>query len=91
MVRRKVLAIVVVAVTSLLPVFVQAGGLSLYEIAISDVGLVGAGRAAPAQDLFTLVKNPESGSSGGSGVGQFPGTYMNVFQVSFIWGSVAKG
>lgn len=54
----KVLAIVVMAVASFLPAFVQAGGLTLYEIATSDVGLAGAAQSAPAQDPFTLLKNP---------------------------------
>src|SRR6185503_390493 len=35
-----------------------AGGLSLYEIATSDVGLASAGWAARAQDPATLLKNP---------------------------------
>lgn len=48
MVRKKVHASVVMAVASFLPAFVQAGDLSLYEIATSDVRLAGAGRAAPA-------------------------------------------
>ena len=49
MVRKKVHAIVVMAVASFLPAFVQAGDLSLYEIAPSEFGLAGAGWAAPAQ------------------------------------------
>ena len=57
-VRRKIFAIVAMAVASLLPDFVQAGGLSLYEIATSDVGLASAGWAARAQDPATLLKNP---------------------------------
>ena len=36
----------------------EAGGLSLYEIATSDVGLASAGWAARAQDPATLLKNP---------------------------------
>ena len=35
-----------------------AGGLSLYEIGTSDVGLASAGWAARAQDPATLLKNP---------------------------------
>jgi long-chain fatty acid transport protein len=58
MARRKILAIVVMAVASFHPAFAQAGGLSLYEIATSDVGLAGAGWAARAQDPSTLLKNP---------------------------------
>ena len=58
MVRKRVLTIVVMAVASLLPVFVQAGGLSLYEIGTADVGLASAGWAARAQDPATLLKNP---------------------------------
>jgi long-chain fatty acid transport protein len=58
MVRKKILASVIMAVASLLPAFVQAGGLSLYEIATSDVGLASAGWAARAQDPSTLLKNP---------------------------------
>ncbi|MGA6826417.1 OmpP1/FadL family transporter [Nitrospira sp. NS4] len=58
MVSRTLFAIVAMAVASLLPDFVQAGGLSLYEIATSDVGLASAGWAARAQDPATLLKNP---------------------------------
>ena len=58
MVRKKILASVVMAVASLLPAVVQAGGLSLYEIATADVGLASAGWAARAQDPSTLLKNP---------------------------------
>lgn len=36
----------------------DAGGLSLYEIGTSDVGLASAGWAARAQDPATLLKNP---------------------------------
>lgn len=52
------LAISVMAMAVLLPTFAQAGGLSLYEIATSDVGLASAGWAARAQDPATLLKNP---------------------------------
>jgi len=58
MMRIKVLAIVVTAIAWLIPAFVQAGGLSLYEIATADVGLASAGWAARAQDPSTLLKNP---------------------------------
>src|SRR5262245_57680077 len=37
---------------------VQAGGISLYEIATPDVGLASAGYAARADDASTLFKNP---------------------------------
>jgi long-chain fatty acid transport protein len=37
---------------------VQAGGISLYEIATPDVGLASAGYAARADDPSTLFKNP---------------------------------
>ena len=56
--RQHRLAITVMAVAALLPTFAQAGGLSLYEIATSDVGLASAGWAARAQDPATLLKNP---------------------------------
>ena len=56
--QKQFLAIVVVALVSLLPAFVQAGGLSLYEIGTADVGLASAGWAARAQDPATLLKNP---------------------------------
>jgi len=56
--RKRILASMIMAVASLLPAFVEAGGLSLYEIATSDVGLAGAGWAARAQDPSTLLKNP---------------------------------
>src|SRR5512134_513660 len=52
------LAITVTAVALLLPTVAQAGGLSLYEIATSDVGLASAGWTARAQDPATLLKNP---------------------------------
>jgi long-chain fatty acid transport protein len=58
MVRKRIFAIAVIAVASLLPTFVQAGGLSLYEIGTADVGLASAGWAARAQDPATLLKNP---------------------------------
>jgi len=58
MVRKKILASVIMAVASLLPALVQAGGPSLYEIATADVGLASAGWAARAQDPATLLKNP---------------------------------
>jgi len=37
---------------------VQAGGISLYEIATPDLGLASAGYSARAQDASTLYKNP---------------------------------
>jgi hypothetical protein len=46
MVRKEILALVVMVVASLLPTLVQAGGLSLYEIGTADVGLASAGWAA---------------------------------------------
>ena len=52
------LAITVTAVALLFPAFAEAGGISLYEIATSDVGLASAGWAARAQDPATLLKNP---------------------------------
>ena len=48
MVRKKILALMVMTVASLLPALVQAGGLSLYEIGTADVGLASAGWAARA-------------------------------------------
>lgn len=58
-IRKRRLTITVMAVAALLPTFAQAGGgLSLYEIATSDVGLASAGWAARAQDPATLLKNP---------------------------------
>src|SRR5215831_7656315 len=44
--------------TGLTSLPVKAGGLSLYEIGTSDVGLASAGWAARAQDPATLLKNP---------------------------------
>jgi long-chain fatty acid transport protein len=58
MARKHRLAITVTVVALLLPTFAEAGGLSLYEIATSDVGLASAGWAARAQDPATLLKNP---------------------------------
>jgi len=58
MVKKKILAITVMAIALLLPTLVQAGGLSLYEIGTADVGLASAGWAARAQDPATLLKNP---------------------------------
>jgi long-chain fatty acid transport protein len=43
---------------ALTPTVCEAGGLSLYEVATSDVGLASAGWAARAQDPATLLKNP---------------------------------
>jgi long-chain fatty acid transport protein len=51
-------AIPFMAIAVFLPAFAQAGGLSLYEVATSDVGLASAGWAARAQDPATLLKNP---------------------------------
>jgi len=48
MVRKKILALMVMTVASLLPAVGQAGGLSLYEIGTADVGLASAGWAARA-------------------------------------------
>jgi len=50
----------ILAICSLFAVIssAEAGGLSLYEIATSDVGLASAGWAARAQDPATLLKNP---------------------------------
>jgi long-chain fatty acid transport protein len=57
--RQLRLAIIVMAIAAFLPTLAQAGGgLSLYEIATSDVGLASAGWAARAQDPSTLLKNP---------------------------------
>jgi long-chain fatty acid transport protein len=53
---RSVLASCSLILLSSLPA--AAGGLSLYEIATSDVGLAGAGWGARAQDPATLLKNP---------------------------------
>ena len=53
------LTLTVMAVAAFLPTLAQAGGgLSLYEIATSDVGLASAGWVARAQDPATLLKNP---------------------------------
>ena len=38
-----------------------------------------------------LPVNQNRGPMSGAVVGQFPSSYINFFQVSFIWGSVAKG
>lgn len=38
-----------------------------------------------------LPVNQNRGPLAGAVVGQFPSTYINFFQVSFIWGSSAKG
>jgi len=58
MVRKKTLAIAVMAVILLSPTFVQAGGLFLTEFGTEDVALASAGWAARAQDASTLFKNP---------------------------------
>ena len=58
MVRKKILALVVMVVASLLPAVGQAGGLFLTEFGTEDVALAGAGWAARAQDASTLFKNP---------------------------------
>lgn len=38
----------------------------------------------------TISVNQDRGPLGGSVVGQFPGAYINFFQVSFIWGSGSR-
>jgi hypothetical protein len=43
MVRKEILALVVMVVALFLPALVQAGGLSIYEIGTADVGLANAG------------------------------------------------
>jgi len=58
MVRKHILASLIMAVASLHPAFVQAGGLFLSEFGTEDVALAGAGWAARAQDASTLFKNP---------------------------------
>src|SRR6516164_6334954 len=61
---------------------VQAGGISLYEIATPDVGLASAGYAARADDPSTLFKNP-AGMSRLEGV-QFQGGLQALYgDVSF--------
>src|SRR5689334_5714145 len=50
--------VVCAGVFALTPTASNAGGLSLYEIATSDVGLASAGWAARAQDPATVLKNP---------------------------------
>jgi long-chain fatty acid transport protein len=56
---------------------VQAGGISLYEIATPDVGLASAGYAARADDPSTLFKNP-AGMSRLDGV-QFQGGLQALY------------
>ena len=58
MVRKYILASMIMAVVSFHPAFVQAGGLFLSEFGTEDVALAGAGWAARAQDASTLFKNP---------------------------------
>lgn len=41
-----------------LPAFAQAGGLYMYEISTTDLGLAGAGTAARAEDASTIYGNP---------------------------------
>jgi len=48
----------VVAVAAAWPLASQAGGLYLYEIGTSDLGLAAAGTAARAEDASTLFGNP---------------------------------
>ena len=67
MVRKEILAIVVLAVASLLPTFVQAGGLSLYEIGTADVGLASAGKGS---DVAPMAEN--SGRNGAPVVSNLP-------------------
>jgi long-chain fatty acid transport protein len=59
------------------PQTVQAGGISLYEIATPDVGLASAGYAARADDPSTLFKNP-AGMSRLDGV-QFQGGVQALY------------
>jgi long-chain fatty acid transport protein len=54
-----------------LPQSSQAGGIFLYEIATSDVGLASAGYAARAQDPSTVFKNP-------AGMSLLPGSQFQV-------------
>ena len=58
MVRKHILASMILVVASLVPAFAQAGGLFLSEFGTEDVALAGAGWAARAQDASTLFKNP---------------------------------
>jgi hypothetical protein len=48
MVRKEILAPVVMVLALVLPAVVQAGGLFLYEIGTADVGLASVGSAARA-------------------------------------------
>ena len=50
-----------IAGSTALPQFVLGGGISLYEIAMPDVGLAAAGYAARAQDASALYNNPARG------------------------------
>lgn len=45
-------------VTLTVPVLTHAGGLHLYEVATTDMGLAGAGSAARAEDASTVYANP---------------------------------
>jgi len=58
MVKKHILASMIMVVASLVPAFAQAGGLFLSEFGTEDVALAGAGWAARAQDASTLFKNP---------------------------------
>lgn len=58
MVRKHILASMIMVVAALVPAFAQAGGLFLSEFGTEDVALAGAGWAARAQDASTLFKNP---------------------------------
>lgn len=47
-----------VATALVLPALAHAGGLYMYEVATSDIGLAGAGTAARADDASTVYANP---------------------------------
>lgn len=64
----------------------HAGGLSLYEIATADVGLASGAFSYGLPYGGNLPVNQNRRSLVGAVVSQFLGSYINFFQVSFIWG-----
>ena len=60
------------------PLASQAGGLYLYEMGTSDLGLAAAGTAARAEDASTLYSNP-------AGMTRLTGDQVTVGSTSALW------
>jgi long-chain fatty acid transport protein len=77
---------VLLATVALAPLHARAGGISLYEVGSSDVGLASAGYGARAQDASTVLTNPAGMTSLG-GTRLLVGTQLLYADTSFTPGT----